>query len=140
MAADACSGVTSRPRRSRSSTRRCGAGRSSSTMVPSASSRIARGRFSFAGPPVLASASMGSETLGALLGVTVSDDQRRWIVAVLAVGLALIAAWAVDRTFARRGRGLAEAVVRGELSPEANTRLRFVRRLLTAAIIVFGLA
>jgi small-conductance mechanosensitive channel len=35
---------------------------------------------------------------------------------------------------------LAEAVTRGELSPETDTRLRFVRRLVYAIIVLLGIA
>jgi small-conductance mechanosensitive channel len=45
----------------------------------------------------------------------------------------------VDRALARRGRRLSEAVVGGALSPVADTRLRLVRRLIFATIVVIGL-
>jgi small-conductance mechanosensitive channel len=61
------------------------------------------------------------------------------IVAVASVALAVILAVVVDRGFARRGRRLAVAVARGGLSPVADTRLRFLRRLALAVILAFGL-
>jgi small-conductance mechanosensitive channel len=63
-----------------------------------------------------------------------------WITAVLTVLLAIVAARVVNHWLDRSGRDLAEAVVRGELTQEADTRLRFIRRLVTAAIIVLGVS
>lgn len=67
-----------------------------------------------------------------------TDLQLAWILAVSAVVLSLLAAWVADRMFSRQGRMLAETVARRGLSPEADTRLRFVRRLVVAAIVLFG--
>jgi small-conductance mechanosensitive channel len=77
-------------------------------------------------------------TLADLLGL--SPQQRPWFYAALFMASALIFAWAVDHTFSRRGRAFAALVSRGDLSAEADTRLRFVRRLVVAAIVVFGTA
>jgi small-conductance mechanosensitive channel len=46
----------------------------------------------------------------------------------------------VDRSLLLRGRRLGEAVSGGTLSPMADTRLRLVRRLVFATIIVIGVA
>ena len=46
---------------------------------------------------------------------------------------------AVDRSLLHRGHRLASAVVRDELTPVLDTRLRFLRRLITLSIIVIGL-
>ena len=54
--------------------------------------------------------------------------------------VAFAIAFVVDRAFQRRARKLAEAVTRGGLSREADTRLRFVRRLVYAAILLIGVA
>ncbi len=43
------------------------------------------------------------------------------------------------RAFASRGRKLAEAVTRGELSPEVDTRLRLVERLIYAVVLLIGI-
>ncbi len=64
----------------------------------------------------------------------------KWITAVIAVILAVAVAQSIDRWLDRRGRSLAEAVVRGELTQEADTRLRFIRRLASAAIILLGIS
>ena len=55
---------------------------------------------------------------------------------LLAVGVAQL----VDRAIARRGRRLTSVVVRGELSPVADTRLRLIRRLVFAVILLLGAA
>jgi small-conductance mechanosensitive channel len=46
----------------------------------------------------------------------------------------------VDRALLRRGRRLSEVMAGGTLSPVTDTRLRLVRRLVFATIIVLGLA
>jgi small-conductance mechanosensitive channel len=61
------------------------------------------------------------------------------IYAVATVVGAFILAEVVDRWLAGRGRGLSRMVAGGELSPVATTRLRLVRRLLFALIIMLGL-
>jgi small conductance mechanosensitive channel len=55
---------------------------------------------------------------------------------LLAVALALVA----DRALARRGRRLAATALGGRISPVADTRLRFLRRMTNAAIVVIGVA
>jgi len=55
------------------------------------------------------------------------------------LGAFLLAAL-VDRALARRGRHLAAAVTGGPLSPVADTRLRFLRRVIDTVIIVIGVA
>jgi small-conductance mechanosensitive channel len=66
------------------------------------------------------------------------DRHDNQITAVVAVVVALILAALADRAFAARGQALAQAVARGELSPVADTRLRFVRRLVSATIVGLG--
>ena len=53
---------------------------------------------------------------------------------------ALVVAELVDRQLSRRGKLASERVAGGELSPVATTRLRLVRRLIFALIILIGLA
>ena len=64
------------------------------------------------------------------------EDYRNEITAVATVVGAVLLAEVVDRALIRRGRALAGA----DLSPVATTRLRLVRRLVFATIIVIGLA
>jgi small-conductance mechanosensitive channel len=71
------------------------------------------------------------------------DDEvgtTQWILAAVFVVGAVLIAFVLDRVLARRGRAVAQAVARGEISPETDTRLRFVRRLVYAAIVLFGVA
>ena len=53
---------------------------------------------------------------------------------------ALVVAELVDRQLSRRGTLASERMAGGELSPVATTRLRLVRRLIFALIILIGLA
>jgi small-conductance mechanosensitive channel len=55
------------------------------------------------------------------------------VTAIVTVVVAIAIAEVVDRTIARRGTRLTEG-----LSPVANTRLRLVRRLIFAAIVLIG--
>jgi MFS family permease len=76
--------------------------------------------------------------------VLAADDGKtateRWIYAGISIALALLLAFVVDRLLSKRGEQMANAVVRGELSAATSTRLRFVRRLVYAVIILIGVA
>ncbi len=63
-----------------------------------------------------------------------------WIRAAASVAIAFVLAQLVDGLLSRRGRRLTDAMVGGELSPVAVTRLRLVRRLISAVIILIGVA
>ena len=63
-----------------------------------------------------------------------------WIAACAYVAVAVAFAELVDRGLSKRGKKLSSAVAGGELSPVATTRLRLVRRLVFAAIVLIGLA
>jgi small-conductance mechanosensitive channel len=65
---------------------------------------------------------------------------QNWIVASVSILVALVVAYLVDRMLSKRGEQMASAVVRGELSAATSTRLRFVRRLVYAVIILIGVA
>ena len=60
--------------------------------------------------------------------------------AITSIVLAVIVATVLDRSFARRGRSFAEAVTRGHVTPVLDTRLRFIRRLIYASILLIGIA
>jgi small-conductance mechanosensitive channel len=64
-------------------------------------------------------------------------DHRNAITAVVTVVAAFVLAQLVDRAITHRGSKLARAMP-GPLSPVASTRLRLVRRLIYALIIVIG--
>jgi small-conductance mechanosensitive channel len=67
------------------------------------------------------------------------EEHRNDLTAVATVVAAVVLAEIVDRALARRGHRLGEAVAGGVLSPVADTRLRLVRRLIFATIIVLGI-
>src|SRR3954451_14585081 len=50
----------------------------------------------------------------------------------------LLVAFLFDRWFASRGRKLADRVLRGGISQQADTRLRFVRRLVWLGLVLIG--
>jgi small-conductance mechanosensitive channel len=68
----------------------------------------------------------------------VSTDD--WIDAGVALLVAFLIATVVDRLIARRGTRVGELVTRGELSASAQTRLRLIRRLVYALILMIGTA
>jgi len=65
-------------------------------------------------------------------------DAGTWINAGVSILVAFVVATLLDRAF--RGRAARIAAERTGLSREAGTRLRFVRRLLYAAILLIGIA
>jgi small-conductance mechanosensitive channel len=67
-------------------------------------------------------------------------DTETWIQAGVYIVVAFAVAELVNRALTRRGKKLSMAVAGGELSPVATTRLRLVRRLIFAAIILIGFA
>jgi small-conductance mechanosensitive channel len=81
---------------------------------------------------------MSPADLGSSIAARSSTEQ--WVSAGVAIAVALLVAFLLDRALARRGRALAKAVTGGELSPETDTRLRFIRRLVYAVIVLLGVA
>jgi small-conductance mechanosensitive channel len=63
-----------------------------------------------------------------------------WRIAVGGIVLAIAVAFVVDRVFHRRAERLANAVRRGHVSRETDTRLRFLRRFVYAVILLVGVA
>jgi small-conductance mechanosensitive channel len=76
----------------------------------------------------------------ASLAASFLSENGEYIRAAITFGVALVIAFLVDRAFKHRGRRLAEAVIRGQVSRRTDTRLRFVRRVVYAAILLIGLA
>jgi small-conductance mechanosensitive channel len=68
------------------------------------------------------------------------DDNQAWVSAAVTLAVAVAVAFTVDRLLARRGRQLARTVLRGDISRQADTRLRFIRRLVYATILLIGFA
>jgi small-conductance mechanosensitive channel len=71
---------------------------------------------------------------------TAAVETSQWITAGGYLLGAFVIAEVVDRALSRRGKKLTSAVGVGELSPVATTRLRLVRRLTFAVIILIGVA
>jgi len=63
-----------------------------------------------------------------------------WIAACVWVVVAIAFAQFVDRLMSQRGKALTAVVAGGEISPVTATRLRLVRRLVFALIVVIGIA
>jgi small-conductance mechanosensitive channel len=70
---------------------------------------------------------------------TAAVETEDWILAGAYLLGSLVIAEIVDRALSRRGQKLTVAVAGGELSPVATTRLRLVRRLIFATIVVIGI-
>jgi small-conductance mechanosensitive channel len=66
-------------------------------------------------------------------------DHRNTITAIVTVIVTFALAHLVDRVISRRGMRIAQAIP-GPISPTASTRLRLVRRLIYATILVIGIA
>src|ERR671919_894846 len=71
---------------------------------------------------------------------TAAVETSDWITAGVTIAISVLVAEIVDRALKRRGKRLSMAVAGGDLSPVATTRLRLIRRLVFAAIILIGLA
>jgi small-conductance mechanosensitive channel len=63
-----------------------------------------------------------------------------WIGAATALVVSAVIAKLVDYAIAKRGQTVSELVAGGELSPATRTRLQLVRRLVTAIILLIGVA
>src|SRR4051812_49333813 len=70
---------------------------------------------------------------------TAAVETEDWILAGASLLGSLVIAEIVDRALSRRGQKLTVAVAGGELSPVVTTRLRLVRRLIFATIVVIGI-
>ena len=73
------------------------------------------------------------------LAATFLQAHKNELTALLTIAGTIVLAIAVDRALLHRGHKLAAAVVRDELTPMLDTRLRFLRRLITLSIVVIGL-
>jgi small-conductance mechanosensitive channel len=85
---------------------------------------------------VASDAMPGADSITIASFVTDHDDE---ITAIVTVILAFVLAEVVDRLLSKRAMKVSAAVAGGELSPVATTRLRLVRRLIFATIVVVGL-
>lgn len=71
------------------------------------------------------------------LAATFLQDNA-WVGAVVAIVVSIAVAWVVDRAILHRGQRLAAAVMREDVTAAVDTRMRFLRRLLTLVILVVG--
>ncbi|MEA2360988.1 MAG: hypothetical protein QOD71_133 [Thermoleophilaceae bacterium] len=71
---------------------------------------------------------------------TAAVETSDWVAAGAYIVVAFVIAELTDRGLSRRGKKLTIAVAGGELSPVATTRLRLVRRLVFAMIVLIGVA
>jgi small-conductance mechanosensitive channel len=74
-----------------------------------------------------------------MLATTFLQEHKNELTALLTVVGTIVLAIVVDRALLHRGHRLATAVVRDELTPVIDTRLRFLRRLITLSVVVVGL-
>jgi len=70
----------------------------------------------------------------------VLKEDGSWGVVIGAIVVAFVLAVIVERLFSRRAERLAAAVTRGHVSRETATRLRFMRRVIYAVILMIGVA
>src|SRR3954466_5441558 len=71
---------------------------------------------------------------------TAATTSADWIAAGVSIAVALAIAHIVDRTIAKRGGRVRELVGAGDISPATQTRLRVIRRLVYALIVLIGVA
>src|SRR4051812_20347774 len=125
MAAAACRAPTRTPARACKDACSLGPGGSSRTSVPRQSNSSARG--------------VAWPAMTGLHGVTAASTDQ-WVGAAVALGGAILVVYVLRFIVGRRARRIAEAVLRGELTPQVDTRLRLMWRLLYAVVLAVGIA
>src|SRR3954468_17500741 len=68
------------------------------------------------------------------------SDNQQWVTALMALVITAIVVFIVDRAIARRMEAVATRLAGGALTPEADTRLRVLRRVIEVTIVVIGVA
>jgi small-conductance mechanosensitive channel len=71
---------------------------------------------------------------------TAATTSQRWIDAGVSIVVALVIAHVVDRALSKRGGRVRELVGAADISPATQTRLRLIRRLVYALIVLIGIA
>ncbi len=71
---------------------------------------------------------------------TAATTSADWIAAGTAIVVALLIAHLVDRAIANRGGRVRELIGADDISPATQTRLRLIRRLVYALIVLIGIA
>src|SRR5436190_15342000 len=87
----------------------------------------------------LRSRSMPAHGATQLLASWWSDNQQ-WVTALIALVITAVTVFLVDRAIARRMAAVAARLAGGALTPEADTRLRVLRRVIEVTIVVIGVA
>src|SRR4051812_38325768 len=72
--------------------------------------------------------------------VLTAASTNAWVGAAIALGTSIALVWVLRFVFERRAHKVAEQVLRGEISPEVDTRLRLIQRLVYATILAVGIA
>jgi len=75
-----------------------------------------------------------------ILAETFFQRYDHQLTAALSLIVAFALAWVVDRVILRRATALAVRARGGALTPEADTRVRFLRRVVEVTIIVIGVS
>ena len=65
-------------------------------------------------------------------------SDHEWLRAAVIFAVFMVAAFVFDRWFAARGRRIAGRVLPGGMTQQADTRLRFIRRLIALGMLVVG--
>src|SRR4051794_20861173 len=68
------------------------------------------------------------------------SDNDQWVTALIALVITAVIVFVVDRAIARRMEAVAARLAGGALTPEADTRLRVLRRVIEVTIVVIGVA
>ena len=63
-----------------------------------------------------------------------------WVGAAIALGTSVAVVWVLRSLFARRARRLAASVLKGDMTPELDTRLHVIERLTYAIVLAIGVA
>jgi small-conductance mechanosensitive channel len=74
-----------------------------------------------------------------MLAASFLHEHAHQLSALLTIAIAILLAIVVNRAIFRRGHALAVAVARDERTAAVDTRLRFLRRLVTLGILLVGL-
>jgi small conductance mechanosensitive channel len=67
------------------------------------------------------------------------SDNDQWVTAVVAVVVTVVIVAVFERAMSRRAEAVAARLAGGALTPEADTRLRFLRRVVELTIVLIGL-
>jgi small conductance mechanosensitive channel len=68
------------------------------------------------------------------------SENEQWMTALIALVITAVTVFIVDRAIARRLEAVAARLSGGQLTPEIDTRLRVLRRVIEVTIVVIGVA